>query len=193
MNGSRTNRLSRVIGRTGLAVLGALSALFVAPLAGAADIRAMNSAAGLLGSILYAGLAFYLGIDIPGHPRPPQSSVSERPDLVLLASALGTLVASLAALVALSVFALDARPTVRCIDAICLAWLVGLTLQLIAGSIGRVSPPAVRIVTRAFPQARLTPLMQQIDEEDSRLAQRRDEIHERPTIMPQTRPANSPA
>jgi hypothetical protein len=193
MNGSRTNRLSRVIGRTGLAVLGALSALFVAPLAAAADIRGMNSAAGLLGSILYAGLAFYLGIDIPGHPRPPQSSVSERPDLVMLVSALGTLVASLAALVALSVFALDARPTVACIVAICVAWLIGLTMQLVAGSTGRVLPPAVRMVTGAFPQARLSPLMQQIDEEDSRLAQRCDEIHERRSTVPQARPANSPA
>jgi len=154
MNGSFTNRLSRAIGRTGLAVLGALSAMFVAALAGEADIGGMNTVAGVLGSIVYASLAFYLGIDIPGRPRSTQSSLGERPDLVLLASAIGTFVASLAALVALFLFVFDASPAVVCILAISLAWLVGLTMQLVAGGISRMLRPAAMIAARALPERR---------------------------------------
>jgi len=152
MNGCFTNRLSRVIGRAGLAVLGALSAMFVAALAGEADIGGMNSVAGVLGSIVYASLAFYLGIDIPGRPRP--TSVGERLDLVLLASAIGTFVASLAALTALFLFVFDASPAVVCILAIGLAWLAGLTMQLAAGSISRLLRPATLIAARALPERR---------------------------------------
>ena len=142
MNESRTNRISHVIGRTGLALLGALSALFVGALVGRTEIGAINSAVGLLGSILYAGLAFYLGIDIPRQAA--QSSVDQRVDLALLVGALGTLLASLAAVVALSVFVLDAGPAVGDIQAIGLAWFVGLTMQLIAAALSRMSRPELR-------------------------------------------------
>jgi hypothetical protein len=50
---------------------------------------------------------------------------------------------------------------------------------------------AVRIVARTFPEAGLSPLMHQIDEEDGRPAQRRDEVHERRSTVPAARSDNA--
>jgi hypothetical protein len=134
-----------MIGRAGLAVLGALSALFVAALVGKADIDGINCLAALLGSVLYACLGFYLGIDIPAlPPELTAAHASERGDLLLLLSAVGTLVASLAALLSLSVFVFEASPAVTCVLAIGVAWFFGVTMQLVAGSLGRILHWAVR-------------------------------------------------
>jgi hypothetical protein len=99
-----------------------------------------------------------------------------------LASAMGTLVASLAALVALSVFVLDARPAVTCVLAIGLAWLAGLTMQLIAGSIGRMDRSAPVIPARPLWDGVISPPVLQNDD-DSHSPRQRDKAHER--IAPQ--------
>jgi len=138
MRRSCTNRFARTIARAGLAVLGALSALFVAALVGKADIDGINCLAALLGSILYACLGFYLGIDIPAPPGLTAGNAGEKSDFVLLLSAVGTLFASLAALVSLSVFVFEASAAVTCVVAIGITWLSGVTMQLVAGSLGRV-------------------------------------------------------
>src|SRR5438128_1107096 len=82
----------------------------------------------------YALLRFDLGLVIPALPPALTApSTGERPDPILLLSALGTLAASLAALVSLSVFVFDGSPAVICSVSIAVAWLTGVTMQLVAG------------------------------------------------------------
>jgi hypothetical protein len=135
---SRINRFARAIGRIGLALLGALGALFVAALIDRVDID-MVSADTLIGLIVYAGVGFYLGIDIPGsRSQRADAPIKEKPDLSLIAGATGTLIAAVAALVSVSLFVLDAGPETMCIIMIGLAWLIGVTMQVVAGGLRRV-------------------------------------------------------
>jgi hypothetical protein len=134
---SLTNKLAHSVGRVGLALLGALSALFVAALVAKADVAAMNCVAALTASILYASVGFYIGIDIPALRSKFSADVEERPDPVLVLSALGTLLASLAALISVGIFVFDASPDARCDIFVGLTWLTGITMQLAAGGIGR--------------------------------------------------------
>jgi len=135
---SRINRFARAVGRIGLALLGGLGALFVAALIDRVDVD-MVSLGTLLGSIVYAGLGFYLGIDIPGSlPLRADAPLKEKPDLSLLAGATGTLIAALATVVSVSLFVLDAGPGMMCIIMVGLAWLIGVTMQVVAGGLRRV-------------------------------------------------------
>jgi hypothetical protein len=135
---SPINRFARALGRIGLALLGALGALFVAALIDRVDVD-MISVGTLLGLIVYAGLGFYLGIDIPeSRLQRADAPIKDKPDLSLLAGATGTLIAALAALISVSLFVLDASPEMMCIMLVGLAWLIGVTMQVVAGSLGRL-------------------------------------------------------
>jgi len=138
---SRINRFARAVGRIGLALLGALGALFVAALIDRVDVD-LVSLGTLLGLIVYAGLGFYLGIDIPGSRLlRADAPLKEKPDLSLLAGATGTLIAALATVVSVSLFVLDAGPGMMCIIMVGLAWLIGVTMQVVAGGFRRVLRP----------------------------------------------------
>ena len=132
---SRVNRFARAVGRVGVALLGALGAIFVAALIDRLDVD-MVSLDTLLGLIVYAGLGFYLGIDIPESRSPgADAPLKEKPDLSLLAGATGTLIAALAVLVSVSLFVLDAGPGMMCIIMVGLAWVIGVTMQVVAGGL----------------------------------------------------------
>jgi hypothetical protein len=135
---SRINRFARAVGRIGLALLGALGAVFVAALIGRADVDIVGVDT-LLGLIAYAAVGFYLGIDLPGsRSRRADAPIKEKPDLSLLAGATGTLIAALAAMVSVSLFVLDAGPATTCIMMVGLAWLIGVTMQVVAGGLRRL-------------------------------------------------------
>src|SRR5258705_11923945 len=102
MNGSHVNGFSQVAERTGFAIMGALSGLYVGVLM---DIEEINSVGVLVLVILYGSVGFYLGTNLPTLPsgvsRRVLSESGSRPrtNLIALASATGTLVAALATLV----------------------------------------------------------------------------------------------
>jgi|SRR5882757_5473124 len=143
MNRSHANGFAQVAERTGLAIMGALSGLYVAALMAKTDIEEINSVGVLFFVILYGSVGFYLGINLPSLP----SGVSRRvltdgdsrskTNLVALASATGTLIAALAALISVSMIVLDEIPPVIWNVAIAFSWMLGVLLQLGAGTAAR--------------------------------------------------------
>ena len=74
MNGSHVNGFAQVAERTGFAIMGALSGLYVAALMAKIDIEEINSVGVLFLVILYGSVGFYLGTNLPSLP----SGVSRR-------------------------------------------------------------------------------------------------------------------
>ena len=95
MNRSHANGFSQVAERTGLAIIGALSGLYVAALMAKADIDEINSLGILFLVILYGSVGFYLGTNLPSLPPGVSRSVLSdgdsrpRTNLIALASATG--------------------------------------------------------------------------------------------------------
>src|SRR5258706_12603412 len=74
MNGSHVNGFAQVAKRTGFAIMGALSGLYVGALMARIDIEEINSVGVLFLVILYGSAGFYLGTNLPSLP----SGVSRR-------------------------------------------------------------------------------------------------------------------
>src|SRR6267142_3725867 len=130
VNGSHVNRIAQVAESTGFAIMGALSGLYVAALMAKMDIEEINSVGVLFLAILYGSVGFYLGTNLSGS-RP-------RTNLIALAGATGTLIAALAALVSVYMIVLDEIPPVIWNVAIGFWWMLGLLLQLAAGTAARL-------------------------------------------------------
>ena len=131
MNGSHVNGFAQVAESTGFAIMGALSGLFVAALMAKMDIEEINSVGVLFLVILYGSVGFYLGTNLSGS-RP-------RTNLIALAGATGTLIAALAALVSVYMIVLDEIPPVIWNVAIGFCWMLGVLLQLAAGTAARLA------------------------------------------------------
>ena len=144
MNGSHVNGFTQVAERTGFAIMGALSGLYVAALMAKLDIEEINSVGVLFLVILYGSVGFYLGTNLPSLPfgvsRRVLSDSGSRPrtNLIALASATGTLIAALAALLSVYMIVLDEIPPVIWNVAIGLWWMLGVLLQLAAGTAARL-------------------------------------------------------
>src|SRR5258705_5871655 len=74
MNGSHANGFAQVAERTGFAIMGALSGLYVAALVAKLDLEEINSVGALFLAILYGSVGFYLGTNLRSLP----SGVSRR-------------------------------------------------------------------------------------------------------------------
>ena len=137
MNGSHVNGFAQVAERTGFAIMGALSGLYVGVLM---DIEEINSVGVLFLVILYGSVGFYLGTNLPSLPSGVLSDSGSRPrtNLIALAGATGTLIAALAALVSVYMIVLDEIPPVIWNVAIGFWWMLGLLLQLAAGTAARL-------------------------------------------------------
>jgi len=144
MNGSHVNGFAKVAERTGFAIMGALSGLYVGALVARIDIEEINSVGVLFLVILYGSVGFYLGTNLPSLPsgvsRRVLSDSGSRPttNLIALASATGTLIAALAALVSVYMIVLDEIPPVIWNVAIGFWWMLGVLLQLAAGTAARL-------------------------------------------------------
>src|SRR5258705_766889 len=144
MNGSHVNGFAQVAKRTGLAIMGALSGLYVGALMARIDIEEINSVGVLFLVILYGSAGFYLGTNLPSLPsgvsRRVLSDRGSRPrtNLIALASATGTLIAALAALGSVYIIVLDESPPVIWNVAIGFWWMLGVLLQLAAGTAARL-------------------------------------------------------
>ena len=140
------SRSAHVLERTGLAFTGAACGLFVAAYVLRSDISLIGSEAAVLAMLLYGAAGFYLGIDLPQVPPdhhmhlPLRHGLGTKADAVMLLSAAGTFLASVAAFVSVSSIVLD-EPS-RAIILIFMSWAIGASMQIAAGVIARIKAEA---------------------------------------------------
>jgi hypothetical protein len=141
------SRAAHVIERSGLAMAGAMCGTFVAAQLAKASIAPFDSVGFVAAMVLVGMIGFYLGIDIP---RQPARVARRRPRVepVELLSAAGTFLAAMAALISVGDIVLDEAPQHVWELVIGVWWLVGIMLQISAGSIARL-----QLAQKAYPQS----------------------------------------
>jgi hypothetical protein len=139
---SRVRKFAHVLERLGLAMAGAASGLFVAALVGS-SFALLTSQAFLLSMMLGGAVGFYLGIDtppLPFHPAndpPSNGGAGGRVDSAEFLSAVGTFLATFSAFASVGVIVLRHDPHIAWTTAIMAGWVVGVAMQIIAGTIAR--------------------------------------------------------
>lgn len=122
---------------------GAASGLFVGAHVGS-SIAAFTSQGFVAIMMIGGAVGFYLGIDTPPlafHPpndEPSKDSASRGIDAAEFLSAVGTFLAALAAFVSVGVIVLRQDTHVYWTMVIMLGWVVGVTMQIVAGAIARM-------------------------------------------------------
>ncbi|WP_291576438.1 hypothetical protein [Bradyrhizobium sp.] len=111
---------------------GASCGLFVAAHLGRTGIEILTSLAAIFAMTIYGAVGFYLGIDIP-----PHAALAGRTDPAELFSAIGTFLATIAAFISVFIIVVDGDPALLWTMVIGAFWLLGVTLQIIAGAIAR--------------------------------------------------------
>lgn len=140
---SRASRLAHVLERMGLAMAGASGGLFVAVRTASADIALLALPVTIFAMMAYGAIGFYLGIDLP----PEASSVAQadaaldepepRTKWVERLSAAGTFLATLAAFISVCSIVVDSDLHGASTLVIGCGWLIGVTMQILAGAIAR--------------------------------------------------------
>jgi hypothetical protein len=131
---SLISRTAHVVGRIGLAMAGAICGTFVAAYFARAGIESL----GFIASMTLVGMTgFYLGIDIP---RMRRVRIGRTVDVVELFSATGTFLAAMAALTAVYGLVLDEVPQRFGESLVGSCWLLGMVMQIGAGTFGRWRP-----------------------------------------------------
>jgi len=135
---TRVRKTAHLLERLGLAMAGAASGLFVAALVGT-SIAHFTSQAFLLFMMLGGAVGFYLGIDTPPRPFRAASDGSwdgtiDAPELL---SAVGTFLAAGAAFASVGVIVLRHDPHLAWTWMIMVGWVLGVVMQIIAGTIAR--------------------------------------------------------
>jgi hypothetical protein len=139
---TRVRKFAHILERLGLAMAGAASGLFVSALVGT-SIPLFTSQAFLLLMMLGGAIGFYLGIDTPPRPFNTTSSQPSNGDWVgkidtpELLSAVGTFLAAFSAFASVGVIVLRHDPHIAWIWMIMAGWSVGVTMQIVAGTIAR--------------------------------------------------------
>ena len=140
---TRVRKVAHVLERLGLAMAGAASGLFVAALVGTSH-SALTNQAFLLLMMIGGAVGFYLGIDTPQSPlststsRPADGAWVGKIDAPELLSAIGTFLAAFAAFACVGVIVLRHDPHLAWISMIMAGWVVGVAMQIIAGTIARL-------------------------------------------------------
>ncbi len=138
---TRVRKTAHLLERLGLAMAGAASGLFVAALVGT-SIGHFTSQAFLLLMMLGGAIGFYLGIDTPPRPFHADDASSDgrwdgRIDAPELLSAVGTFLAAGAAFASVGVIVLRHDLHLAWTWMIMAGWVLGITMQIIAGAIAR--------------------------------------------------------
>ncbi len=137
----RVRKFAHFLERIGLAMAGAASGLFVAAHVGS-TISALTTQAFLLTMMVGGAVGFYLGIDTPQlafHPvNGGQIGSKARIDAAELLSAIGTFCAALTAFVSVGVIVLRAEPHIAWTVLILVGWVLGISMQIVAGAIARM-------------------------------------------------------
>ena len=140
---TRVRKVAHVLERLGLAMAGAASGLFVAALVGTSH-AALTNQAFLLLMMIGGAVGFYLGIDTPPLPltpsngRPADGTWVGKIDTPELLSAIGTFLAAFSAFACVGVIVLRHDPHLVWITMIMAGWVVGVTMQIVAGTIARL-------------------------------------------------------
>jgi hypothetical protein len=140
---TRVRKVAHVLERLGLAMAGAASGLFVAALVGTSH-SALTNQAFLLLMMIGGAVGFYLGIDTPtSHStastgRTADSVWDGKIDTPELLSAIGTFLAAFSAFACVGVIVLRHDPHLAWILMIMAGWVVGVAMQIIAGTIARL-------------------------------------------------------
>ena len=139
---SRVRKFAHVLERFGLAMAGAASGLFVGAHVGS-SIAAFTSQGFILLMMLAGAIGFYLGIDTPPlafhgpNDQPSRGGSGGKIDAAEFLSAVGTFFAALTAFASVSVIVFREDPHIFWTIMIMLGWIVGVTMQIIAGAISR--------------------------------------------------------
>lgn len=139
----RVRKAAHLLERIGLAMAGAACGLFVATHVGS-SIAALTSQGFLLVMMIGGAIGFYLGIDTPPLAfHGPNNEASRagsggKIDTAEFLSAVGTFLATLTAFVSVGVIVLREDPHIFWTVIIMLGWVIGLTMQIIAGAIARI-------------------------------------------------------
>jgi hypothetical protein len=121
---------------------GAASGLFVGVLVGT-SVAVLTTQAFLLLMMIAGAVGFYLGIDtppLPFHPHDEQASndgSGGKIDAAEFQSAVGTFLAATAAFASVGVIVLRHDPHIAWTWMIMAGWVIGVVMQIIAGSIAR--------------------------------------------------------
>ena len=134
----RVRKSAHVLERLGLAMAGAASGLFVGVLVGS-NVDALTSQGFLLLMMIGGAVGFYLGIDTPAlHFHPANGDVDGEIDTAEFLSAVGTFLATGSAFASVGVIVLRHDPHIVWTSMIMAGWLIGVTMQIIAGAIARL-------------------------------------------------------
>jgi hypothetical protein len=132
---------AQVMERVGFAIMGGLCGLFVAAMVAKAGIEEINSLGALFSAVLYSSLGFYLGTNIPSLSSSrtfSNTGPGPKTNPIALASATGTFIAAVAALVSVYMIIFDETPPLSWNVGIGLGWALGVLLQLAAGTAVRL-------------------------------------------------------
>jgi hypothetical protein len=138
----RVRKSAHVLERIGLAMAGASSGLFVGAHVGS-SFAALTSQGFLVVMMVGGAIGFYLGIDTPplafhgSNGEPSKGSSVGKIDAAEFLSAAGTFLATLTAFLSVSVIVFRKNPHIFWTIMIMLGWVVGLIMQIIAGTIAR--------------------------------------------------------
>ena len=138
------NGFAHVVERIGLAIMGALCGLFVTALVAKANIEEINSLGVLFSVIMCGSIGFYVGTNIPSlssgasHRTFSHTASSRSTNPITLASATGTFLAAVAALISVYMIIFDETPPVIWTIGIGFGWMIGVLLQLAAGTAARL-------------------------------------------------------
>jgi hypothetical protein len=138
----RVRKSAHVLERIGLAMAGASSGLFVGAHVGS-SFAALTSQGFLVVMMVGGAIGFYLGIDTPplafhgSNGEPSKGSSVGKIDAAEFLSAAGTFLATLTAFLSVSVIVFRENPHIFWTIMIMLGWVVGLIMQIIAGTIAR--------------------------------------------------------
>ena len=136
----RVRKFAHVLERLGLAMAGAANGLFVAALVGT-SVAALTTQAFLLLMMIGGAVGFYLGIDTPPLPFHPHDDHNRgdggKIDAAEFLSAVGTFLAAASAFASVGVIVLRHDPHIAWTWMIMAGWIVGVVMQIIAGSIAR--------------------------------------------------------
>ena len=142
---SRVRKFAHVLERIGLAMAGAASGLFVAAHVGS-SIAAFTSGGFVVMMMIGGAVGFYLGIDTPplafhaADGRPSKAGSSGKVDSAEFLSAVGTFLATLTAFVSVILIVLRQDAHIYWTVIIMLGWVVGVSMQIVAGAIARTRP-----------------------------------------------------
>jgi hypothetical protein len=131
---SSINRIARVLGRSGFAMVGALCGLFVADDMARSDIEMFGSVMFFLAMMLSGIAGFYLGIDVPASSRRVRRGTAAKAALAEFLSATGTFLTAAAAIISTAIVVLDELLPLIWMLLVGGAWLVGVTMQIVAGA-----------------------------------------------------------